>query len=558
MTNSFDFAFVFDATDSMTPMIQAAHDRIVSIATALRKEYADGYSFRFGAVGYRDPIDDQSVSVRCPFTSDPEIVRSWLGTVAAEGGGDFFEDWVDGMRELFQLGWRSQAFRCVFWIADAPTHGTAAALGMTAPPVVDRHPDQIPFLLPYVEKLAKMKMVFIGLDLSTASLTFPIMERIYLMSGGPSFKVQKFRPEFGRETQGIAAQLVSQAMSLVDRTIKTTGAGVVEPGVETTTCAPTPDVTEGFTIPVPPELKARLPGYRDFVYLDRGVQSAVYKAVCGNGAVAVKHSLLSNEKVRKYFDRERIAIRTFAHPACLSCVDVQDWGEEGVLLTPFQPNKTLETMLRLEFTGSTIEIWQTKKTIVVLGIAFGMEHIHSKGFVHRDLKPANVFLNQDCEPVIGDFGVATDFRPSEAGAGPTMYIGTPLHMAPEMWVDESEGYNQEVDVYAYAVLVYSMFTQEPEAMLDDGKGRATKVSDLMPRTAAGARFRRVDKMSDAYWDLVTSCWKKEPIQRPTFTDILDSLIENLPLFMFPKGDEASVRAYVAKMVPLRPRHALSR
>jgi hypothetical protein len=551
MTNAFDFAFVFDATNSMTPMIQAAHDKIVSIATALRKQYADGYSFRFGAVGYRDLIDDQSVSVRCPFTSDPEIVRSWLETVEAEGGGDYCEDWVDGMRQLFQLGWRAQAFRCVFWIGDAPTHGTMG----TYVPLMDHHPDELPLFLPYVEKLAKMKMVFIGLDIAWAMLTFSVMERTYYKAGGPSFKVQYFKPEHGRETECIAEQLVSQAMSLVDHTIKTTGAGHVATGVETTTCAPTPDVTEGFTVPVPPEVKARLSEYRDFEYLDRGVQSGVYKAVCDSGAVAVKHSLLSNEQMRKYFDREKIAIRAFAHPACLSCVDVQEWGGEGVIVTQFQPNGTLETMLKLEFSGATTDLWQTQKTIIVLGIAFGMEHIHSKGFVHRDLKPANIFLNQGCEPVIGDFGVATDFRPSEPSLGPTMFIGTPLHMAPEMWVDESDGYSQEVDVYAYAVLVYSMFAQEPEDMLDDGKGRAMKVNDLMKRIEAGARFRRVAKISDDYWNLITSCWGKEPLKRPTFTDILNALIENLPLFLFRKEDEASVRAYIAKMVPLRPLHA---
>jgi hypothetical protein len=121
-----------------------------------------------------------------------------------------------------------------------------------------------------------------------------------------------------------------------------------------------------------------------------------------------------------------------------------------------------------------------------------------------------------------------------------------------VWVDESEGYNQEVDVYSYAVLVYSMFTPEPEAMLDDREERARNVSDLMNRIAAGARFRRVEKMSDAYRDLVTSGWKREPLQRPTFCDILDSLIANLPLFLFPEADEALVRAYIAKMTPLRP------
>jgi serine/threonine protein kinase len=132
-----------------------------------------------------------------------------------------------------------------------------------------------------------------------------------------------------------------------------------------------------------------------------------------------------------------------------------------------------------------------------------------------------------------------------------MNIGTPLHMAPEVWVDESEGYNQSVDVYSYAMLLYSMFTPDPAAMLDDGRGKVKSVPDLMKRVAAGARFRCVPQINEAYWDLITSGWEKKPYNRPTFTEIINAMITNLPQFLIPNANQAVVRRYIAKMVPLR-------
>jgi serine/threonine protein kinase len=195
--------------------------------------------------------------------------------------------------------------------------------------------------------------------------------------------------------------------------------------------------------------------------------------------------------------------------------------------------------------------WPTKKTIIAFGIAFAMEYMHGRGFAHRDLKPANIFLNAMLEPVIGDLGLATNFQTGEhaddANDGPSMALGTPLHMAPELWVDESSGYSHKVDVYAYAVLLYSLFVNDPEAMLDDGKGRAGNPRVLLNRTKNGVRFKRVNEINDAYWDLISKCWNQSPAARPAFDQIVDEMITNITAFLMPEADEAAVQRYVETM-----------
>jgi serine/threonine protein kinase len=166
------------------------------------------------------------------------------------------------------------------------------------------------------------------------------------------------------------------------------------------------------------------------------------------------------------------------------------------------------------------------------------------------LKPANIFLNDQFQPVIGDFGLATDFNTRES-VGPSMSIGTPLHMAPEIWMDESNGYHQAVDVYAYAVFLYTLFASDPSALLDDGKPRAKNVNDLMKRIGNGARFQRLPTIGNGFWELMTNAWHRAPDRRPTFSQIIDGMIANVPDFLFPGADETEVRQYVATMQRLR-------
>jgi hypothetical protein len=562
MTGLVDFAFVFDATGSMENTIQAVQAKIVTIATQLQNQYSNGFSFQYGAIAYRDKIDDGSVTMSCPFNPNPQVMRSWLTTVQAKGGGDICEDWVDATEQLFNLKWRDNALRCVFWIADSPAHGfvllpheplTILFLAIRG---VDYHPDQAVHLIPYIKKMAKMKMVFIGIDLCQASCAFTLMKQLYNAEGGPAFTIEKFKPETGNETSSIAELLEARAMTLVDQTVAQTCAFPIGRGCTmpiTTSSAPTPPVTPGPDVSVPTNVQTILSryGYRDISYIDKGVQGSVYAAIASSNStpVAIKHMLFDTVDARKYFTREVTALRKLTHPAIISHIESRDLGQEAILVTRFEPKGTLEAFLKLYTPVNVNPEYQTKKTIIAFGIAFGMEFIHKQGYCHRDLKAANVFLNTNFEPVIGDFGLATDFSQSHDHIGPSMSIGTPLHMAPELWVDQSDGYGQSVDVYAYGVLLYTLFVPEGTCMnlLDDGRGSVRSSQTLLKRIGDGARFKRLPEIGDKYWELITAAWQTAPCSRPTFQQIVNAMITNLSGLIFPGANEAQVREFVERM-----------
>ena len=47
----------------------------------------------------------------------------------------------------------------------------------------------------------------------------------------------------------------------------------------------------------------------------------------------------------------------------------------------------------------------TKRQIILVGIARGMMLLHNKHIIHRDLKPENILLDSDFHPRITDFDI---------------------------------------------------------------------------------------------------------------------------------------------------------
>jgi eukaryotic-like serine/threonine-protein kinase len=88
-------------------------------------------------------------------------------------------------------------------------------------------------------------------------------------------------------------------------------------------------------------------------------------------------------------------------------------------------------------------------------IASGLQKAHEKGIVHRDLKPANIFITNDDQVKIIDFGLAKAAQHSILTKSGTT-LGTVPYMSPE----QAQGgkVDHRTDIWSLGVVMYEMIT----------------------------------------------------------------------------------------------------
>jgi serine/threonine protein kinase len=84
-----------------------------------------------------------------------------------------------------------------------------------------------------------------------------------------------------------------------------------------------------------------------------------------------------------------------------------------------------------------------------------IDYLHARDVIHRDLKLGNIFLDEDMNPKIGDFGLAAALMPDKRRV---TRCGTPNYMAPEIWTKDGNGHGHEVDLWALGCILFCMIT----------------------------------------------------------------------------------------------------
>ncbi|KAL2456820.1 putative LRR receptor-like serine/threonine-protein kinase [Abeliophyllum distichum] len=108
-------------------------------------------------------------------------------------------------------------------------------------------------------------------------------------------------------------------------------------------------------------------------------------------------------------------------------------------------------------TGKPALDWNRRKRIAI-GAARGLLYLHEQcdpKIIHRDVKAANVLLDDYCEAVVGDFGLAKLLDHAESHVT-TAVRGTVGHIAPEYL---STGQSSEkTDVFGFGILLLELIT----------------------------------------------------------------------------------------------------
>lgn len=146
---------------------------------------------------------------------------------------------------------------------------------------------------------------------------------------------------------------------------------------------------------------------------------------------------------------ERKVLKSLSHPFIASFIRAfQDERSVGFLFEFINGGELFSLM---SDRGSLSESW----TLFYLAEALAaIRYLHSNKIVFRDLKAENLLISASGHIKLIDFGFAKFL---DNGRARTL-CGTPEYMAPEMLLNQKQGYEYAVDYWALGVLAYELAT----------------------------------------------------------------------------------------------------
>jgi len=293
--------------------------------------------------------------------------------------------------------------------------------------------------------------------------------------------------------------------------------------------------------------------------LGRGSFGKVVKGTYRNHAVAVKvmhgDNLAAFGEIDDDMDREEIEenLQKFRQE-CLLMKDLKH--ENIVMLIGALWTKDL-TCCVIEFCerGSLNKFltdgteakklsWAADKLDIAIGIASGMNYLHScvffdenmrdyvEGIVHRDLKPDNILLTAGFVAKVSDMGESRVV----SSEGDMTVVGTQFFMAPE--VSLGDRYDQSCDVFSFGMILAEMCQLGTiEDLLANSMKRLNPRSFVMSRGRLSNRLnsgkirpefadtdqRTVNDTPEGIYELMKRCWQHNAYTRPSFAELLENL-----------------------------------
>jgi serine/threonine protein kinase len=193
-----------------------------------------------------------------------------------------------------------------------------------------------------------------------------------------------------------------------------------------------------------------------------GGMAAVYMATHRNGSVgAIKilhDEVAMNGEVRERFLREAYIANKVGHPGTVKVLD-DDADENGrpYLVMELLQGESVEA--RAERSGGRLPALEAldivDQTLAVL------EAAHTHAIVHRDLKPENLFLTQNNQLKVLDFGIARLREENSRKTQTGMVMGTPAFMAPEQAMGRWSDVDQRTDIYAVGATAFTLLSGLP-------------------------------------------------------------------------------------------------
>ncbi|XP_026426240.1 protein kinase and PP2C-like domain-containing protein isoform X1 [Papaver somniferum] len=279
----------------------------------------------------------------------------------------------------------------------------------------------------------------------------------------------------------------------------------------------------------------------------KGSESVVYEAILNGKKVAVKKPILATSDDLDRFHKELQLLCKLDDLGIATLIAAHAKPPNYMFFFQFYESGDLSGKLHVqEWIPSLKEMLH-----ISLKLAKSLQYLHNLGIVHRDVKPANVLasfsqLDRNLCPHLSDFGLAVykkdlkhvsveNWRSSGKPTGgfhKKNMVGTLIYMAPEILRKDIQ--SEKSDVYSFGITINELFTgvvpytdlraeAQAHTVLEmnysEQQLTAAVVSQGLRPVLAGSESGAPDSLAK----LIQRCWDADPLNRPSFDDIIAEL-----------------------------------
>ncbi|BFU25188.1 serine/threonine protein kinase, putative [Entamoeba histolytica HM-1:IMSS-B] len=252
--------------------------------------------------------------------------------------------------------------------------------------------------------------------------------------------------------------------------------------------------------------------YENFSKIGEGAAGEVFVAQNKQTGkdMALKKCIITSKNEKSLINEIEI-MKNCKHPNIVSFFG--SYLEEGYVwvVMEFMDSGCLTEVLTEYENG--FKMTEPQMAYVLREVMKGLLYLHQRHKIHRDIKSDNILISSDGSVKIGDFGYAAQLTSQRDKRN--SIVGTPYWMAPE--VIRNKLYDAKADIWSIGIMIMEMTEGDPPYM------ELPPLRALFLITTKGIPpLKERDSWSPDLVKLVESCLMKDPNQRPTSEQILES------------------------------------
>ncbi|XP_037444311.1 putative leucine-rich repeat receptor-like serine/threonine-protein kinase At2g19230 [Triticum dicoccoides] len=284
------------------------------------------------------------------------------------------------------------------------------------------------------------------------------------------------------------------------------------------------------------ELEAITNGFQRVI--GQGGFGKVYHGLLEDGTqVAVKLRSNSSDQGEQEFLAEAQTLAKIHHKNLVSLIGYCKNREYMALVYEYMSQGALDEHLKGKDNNPRTLTWR-ERLCIALESAKGLEYLHrgcNPPLIHRDVKTSNILLNAQLEAKIADFGLLKAFHSKgDTHVSTATVVGTLGYLDPEYHATYQ--LTNKSDVFSFGVVLLEIVTGQRHILKDPEP--ISIVQSVRQRFGCGNIEGIVDSRMcgdhdvNGVWkiaDTALKCTARNPLQRPTMTDVVAVLQECLEL-----------------------------